>query len=75
MTRVQYLTLTAVSILAATSIVVSGVLVFRLISDEVGISPLLSLLLPLAAASPFILIALRFFRKAETESATQQVPV
>ena len=73
--RVQYLTLAAVSILAAASIFVSGALVFRLVSAELGISPFFSLLLPLVAASPFMLIALRFFRKAETEHATQQVPV
>lgn len=75
MTRIHYLMLAAVSILAAASIVVSGALVFRLLFDEVGINPLFSLLLPLVGSSPLILIALRFFRKAETERATQQVPV
>lgn len=75
MIRIHYLTLAAVSILAAASIFVSVALVSRLVFDEVGISPVFGLLLPLVAASPFILIALRFFRKAKAEHGTQQVPV
>ena len=72
MTRVQYLTLAAISLIASASIFVSGALVFRAISNEFGISLLFSLFLAFGLALPVILIALRFFRKAKTERAVEQ---
>lgn len=73
--RAQYLTLAALSILASVSVFASGSLVFSVIADEVESGMPVSLFLPLIIASPFILLALRFFRKAASERASAQIPV
>ena len=73
--RAIYLILAAFALAAAASLFVSVTLVFGVIADELGGSFLLSVLLPLVVASPFILIARGFFRKAEMERGTDQVSV
>ena len=72
MSRTNYLTLAAVSIIASASVFASGALVFAAI---LGIGLFFSLFLALGPALPLILIALSFFRKAETARATEQVSV
>ena len=74
MTRVQYFMLAAVTILASASIFATDALVFRLFSDELGISPIFSLLLSLVTAFPFILISLRFFRKGRNGARNAASP-
>ena len=75
MSRAQYLTLATISLIASASIFVSGAFLFQVVSNEFGISPFLSLFLALGLALPFGMIALRFFRKAKTEGATNQLAV
>jgi membrane protein DedA with SNARE-associated domain len=75
MTRAHYLTLGALSLIASVSLFVSVALVFGLFPDELVNSVLFSLILPLVVPSPFILIALRFFRKAETQRARARATI
>ena len=70
--RLSYFTLAGASIVASASVFLSGALVFGVILRELQLSLFFSVFLSLLVASPLILIALKFFRKAKAEVYTQQ---